>query len=108
MSDFCNICAEDMGFTKPDIDVYAMLDELETGHSVQFGLCEGCGISGVGKDSDDECYVLVVTDIGAGEGLWIPLHEWENTLFMVKSSNNNLCVDIGEKPKWIKDKSKES
>jgi hypothetical protein len=75
---------------------------------MQFGLCEGCGVSGVGTDSDDKCYVLVVTDIGAGEGLWVPLHEWENTLFMVKSSNNNLCVDIGEKPKWIKDKSKES
>jgi hypothetical protein len=108
MSDFCNICAEDMGFPKPDIDVYTMLDELETGYSVQFGLCEGCGVCGVGKDSDDECYVLVVTDIEVGEALWIPLYEWEETLFIVKSSKKDTCVDLGEKPKWINDKSKES
>jgi hypothetical protein len=106
MASFCNHCASDMGFPEPDIDVYEILNNLETGYSVQFWFCEGCGVCGAGKDSDDECYVLVVTDIGAGEALWIPLYEWEETLFMVRSSNakgSDQCVDLGDKPDWLND-----
>lgn len=87
MANFCNHCASDMRFPLPDIDVYEIMDGLEPSHSIQFGLCEGCGVCGVCKDSSDGTYALVVSNIEAGEALWIPLYEWEDIPpIMIKSS----------------------
>lgn len=105
MTNFCNHCAINLGLTRPDIDVYALIDEIKTGHHISIDLCEGCGLAAIGKDSDGDVYVLVVGGIASGEGLWIPLQEWEDTLFMTRSinpPNSNFCVDLGNPPDWIK------
>lgn len=77
MASFCNQCSTTLGFSKPDINVYSFFDGLKNGESIQFRLCERCGICGVGKDTNGDKFTLIVTDIGVGEALWIPLGEWE-------------------------------
>ena len=47
MADFCNKCAEEMGFPEPDINVYAIWESLEPGYYESGHICEGCGFIGI-------------------------------------------------------------
>jgi len=62
MADFCNKCAEEMGFQQPDIYVYKIWESLEPGYYEGGHICEGCGFLGVARGMNDEIFVL--HDIG--------------------------------------------
>jgi hypothetical protein len=62
MADFCNKCAEEMGFQQPDIDVYKIWESLEPGYYEGGHICEGCGLLGVARGMNNEVFVL--HDIG--------------------------------------------
>jgi hypothetical protein len=53
MADFCNLCAEEMGFSAPEIDVYQIVEELVPS-TYMLVLCEGCGMQSVGKGADGQ------------------------------------------------------
>lgn len=55
MADFCNICADDLGF-KPDIRIDEVYDELKNGTFIQV-LCEGCTLDAIGKSEDGKLIV---------------------------------------------------
>lgn len=82
MADFCNKCAEEMGFPQPDIDVYQIHESLEPGF-FESCLCEGCGIRGIAKGENDELFVIhllendeaVFSDYEKYEGLKIEDNE---------------------------------
>lgn len=57
MADFCNKCSEEMGFPKPDIDVYSIKESLEIGYYVPY-ICEGCGFIGIARGENDETFVI--------------------------------------------------
>lgn len=52
MADFCTVCSIEMfGIDmKPDIDIKEWSDEIPEGH-YQSCICEGCGLSAVGKNN---------------------------------------------------------
>lgn len=64
MADFCNKCAEEMGFPEPDIDVYKIWESLEPGY-YQSEICEGCGFLGILRSEDNQ--ILVILDSGDGK-----------------------------------------
>ena len=63
MADFCNKCAEELGFGIPDIDVYEIHESLEPGF-FESCLCEGCGMLGVAKSEHGELFVIHDDDEG--------------------------------------------
>jgi hypothetical protein len=64
MADFCNKCAEEMGFSEPDINVYAIWESLEPGYYESGHICEGCGFIGIARGLEHEVFVL--HDAGQG------------------------------------------
>jgi hypothetical protein len=83
MADFCNKCAEEMGFQQPDIDVYKIWESLEPGYYEGGHICEGCGLLGVARGMNNEVFVL--HDIGE-----------ENLNFTDYESYNGLKNDENE------------
>ena len=59
MADFCNKCAEEMGFPEPDIEVYTIWESLEPGFYQSGYICEGCGFLGISHGLNGEVFVLM-------------------------------------------------
>jgi hypothetical protein len=57
MADFCNKCAEEMGFPEPDLDVFKIKETLEKGFYTSC-ICEGCGFLGIARGENDETLVI--------------------------------------------------
>jgi hypothetical protein len=78
MADFCNICSGDLfgESVEPEIDVYEMIADLESGYAFQV-LCEGCGMSHVGKEENGTPYLLFMYNDDEHEERPYSLKEWE-------------------------------
>ena len=72
MADFCTKCAEEMfgEGTTPEIDVTKEFESLDLGTCYTGYLCEGCGLSVIGKTSEGD---LKVIRMGESD-----VSEWEN------------------------------
>ncbi len=57
MADFCNKCSDEMGFPKPDLDVYTIKERLQKGFYASY-ICEGCGFLGIARGLNDETLVI--------------------------------------------------
>ncbi len=83
MAEFCNKCAQEMGFAEPEIDVYAIAEnELSPGMYMPV-LCEGCSMVAVGVGEDERtmlAYPTGETAHNADETLvdWIYIEEYES------------------------------
>jgi len=77
MADFCNVCATDLfgEAVEPEINVYEILVDLEPGYAMQV-LCEGCGMSHVGKHEDGKPYLLFPHDDDIGAAY--DIKEWKS------------------------------
>ena len=60
MADFCEQCAEKMGFKK-DFDVEVMFQTLQDGFMTSC-LCEGCGLVAIAKDDTGKKFYLYFDD----------------------------------------------
>ena len=58
MAEFCNKCAEKMGFQEPDINVYEIWESLQPGYFEGGHICEGCGFLGIARGTNDEIFVI--------------------------------------------------
>jgi hypothetical protein len=65
MAEFCNKCAEEMGFPEPDINVYEIWESLQPGYYEGGHICEGCGFLGIARGTNDE--IFVIHDVGNNE-----------------------------------------
>jgi hypothetical protein len=74
MADFCTKCTHEMNGeeTTPDIDVQKEFESLEEGMCSSGWLCEGCGLSVIGK-IDGELKVIRIPLDDDEE-----LSDWEN------------------------------
>jgi hypothetical protein len=82
MADFCNKCSAHLFGTQltADIDVYRISEELQL-DTYEVVLCEGCGLSAIGKDKAGQIYVAYPEgenfDPVAQEVRWYTLDEYE-------------------------------
>jgi hypothetical protein len=83
MAEFCNKCAEEMGFPSADIDIYAIAENnLKEGEYMPT-LCEGCGMVAIGKGEDGKimlAYPSGETSHNPDETMvnWIYIEEYES------------------------------
>ena len=49
MADFCNKCAKELDWGKPEIDVYKIFEKLKDNSYSAPYLCEGCGLFAIAK-----------------------------------------------------------
>jgi hypothetical protein len=77
MAEFCNVCSREIfGEAKPDIDVYKIASSLPGG-VIKNVLCEGCGMSFVGKDQEEN--VFLYFDYNSNiENRKYTIDEWES------------------------------
>lgn len=68
MADFCEKCAEKMGFDKCDFDIEKELESLQIDRILSPYLCEGCGLKAVAKDKNGTCLYLYYGSIK-----WTPI-----------------------------------
>jgi len=78
MADFCNICSEEMygPGLPPDINVHEIIRNLKNGYFTPV-LCEGCGMSHVGKE-DDGTPFFYFDYVPQNEDRKYSLEEWES------------------------------
>jgi hypothetical protein len=81
MAEFCTYCAPKMWGeeTLPDIDVIAIAESLPQ-DTYSLVLCEGCGMSAIGKGEENEVFIAMPTGNTDGENkevTWISLEEYE-------------------------------
>ncbi len=83
MAEFCTYCAPKMWGEEvlPDIDVVAIAESLPQ-DTYSLVLCEGCGMSAIGKDKDDTVFIAMPTGIEAAEENkkevnWVTLDEYQ-------------------------------
>jgi hypothetical protein len=77
MADFCNICSKEMfGDVNPDINVHQILEELDSGFFTSV-LCEGCGMSHIGKEEDGTPF-FYFDYVKKVEDRKYSLEEWES------------------------------
>lgn len=63
MADFCTKCVKRVyGNVAPDINVEEIFSSLEKGMCSSGFLCEGCGLSVIGKNDDGELKVIRISD----------------------------------------------
>lgn len=76
MSDFCNRCADEMWGNElpPDIDVVADFDTLKKGEVIAGYLCEGCGLTNIMRDENDQMLVIRVSSNNDGT---VAYSQWE-------------------------------
>jgi len=83
MAEFCTYCAPKMWGEEvlPDIDVVAIAESLPQ-DTYSLVLCEGCGMSAIGKDRDDTVFIAMPTGIEVAEENkkevnWVTLDEYK-------------------------------
>jgi len=86
MAEFCTNCALELGFCKPDFDIEEIASELEPGFQIGPYLCEGCGLSSIGKNNKGEIMVMVEDEDGMGK--WIPFVRGEGDFFDCDEHNH--------------------
>jgi hypothetical protein len=77
MADFCNVCSHELyGDVTPEIDVYEILEGLGEDEGMAV-LCEGCGMSLVGKSLEGKpiLYFDFNEDVDTRQ---YTLKEWES------------------------------
>lgn len=68
MADFCTKCHHDHGFPgEPDIDIAKESSDLMNGYMKGGYICEGCGLSGIARDSSGILLVFMNEEEG-----WVP------------------------------------
>lgn len=71
MADFCTKCHHEHGFPgEPDIDIIKETSDLPDGYMKAGYICEGCGLSGVAKDTKGNLLIFRSDDEG-----WIPYED---------------------------------
>lgn len=80
MSDFCNRCSNELWGEdfQPEIDVLKIAESLQP-NSYMPVLCEGCGMSAIGKNEKGEVMIAHVVEEGHVDDLveWVPYSDWE-------------------------------
>lgn len=83
MAEFCTYCAPKMWGEEalPDIDVAAIAESLPL-DTYSLVLCEGCGMSAIGKDNDNTICIAMPTGIKNAEEnkkevKWVSLNEYK-------------------------------
>jgi hypothetical protein len=63
MAEFCNYCSLDLfgPDVKPEIDIEQVYEDLKNDTCVAV-LCEGCGLSAIGKSAEGEMMMGVLVD----------------------------------------------
>ena len=83
MAEFCTYCAPKMWGDEvlPDIDVVAIAESLPQ-EAYSLVLCEGCGMSAIGKDENDTVLIAMptgkeVADENTKDVTWVTLDEYK-------------------------------
>lgn len=89
MAEFCNKCAEDLGHSSAEIDVYLVAETELTPGDYKRVTCEGCQLLAIGVGEDKEIMVgFPSTEKSSNpeETLvnWIYLSEWESKIIKNK------------------------
>lgn len=83
MAEFCTYCAPKMWGDEvlPDIDVTAIAESLSQ-DTYSLVLCEGCGMSAIGKNKNDTVFIAMptgkeVTNEFTKEVAWVTIDEYK-------------------------------